>query len=992
MWDGPLRSRQNLRTVAKLRSSGCPLTQSAIHPTTTSPSEGETASEILQGQASAGYIEEQQLPATSSQLEMSGDSNAASDNNVVIMTKRQRDDLSQASQAEVLSRLRTEDAQGPAENNGAQSDLALHSCDMEERVDSSKLNLNHVTVNKHSPPASKSAGISQQNDDGGCGASENVDNTTTAASKQRGKLLLDSSSSNCTPKQQAQQAVTQVPEWELSHEQERIFDIVVNHRRSVFLTGGAGTGKSHLLRAIIAALPLSTTFVTATTGLAALNLGGTTLHSFSGCGFVDQHTSTHQMVYRNVLGRKKARANWRKCRVLVVDEVSMLDAWFFDMLEYVARHIRGCRKPFGGIQLVLSGDFLQLPPVNKHSPKQETRLCFEAKSWPRVNPLVCTLSHQFRQKDKEFFSLLNEVRVGALTAPSLGLLSSLSVITTVSFVDEEKLKLKREVGAEAVDIITDSKGRTRRQRQDGFTILRARRSEVDAINTEKFGELDTEIYSYKGAHRGEGHFPSDLPSTVSVRAGCRVMLLANLDLSAGLANGSIGTVESFVSSKLHQTANPSTKDDLQHLADHMMLPVVRFDHKGKQGPGDGGGAAAGRLVVIEPHRWTMRQGDSDVSCSIQIPLQLAYAITIHKSQGMSLSHVNVDFAGIFEEGQAYVALSRCTDVANLVIENFDAQRVNPNIKALAYYRALEFVGTEHREAEKKLIDNGNKMNPWGPYDVEDFEASDDDNGGAVKKEVVENLTYDAENISCMVEQFRQRYMPQYIMFSTLRRRVLSNTEDAARVKGALLVMDTTSLLALTNMTGPTSLYQTIFTERGNMMRVPRVVKEELLFLASTDVKEVSSVTTPTLHSFCSTCSSTPCSTGFSYDFVEVVSCALSIMENAKCDFLLDEQREGEANSLPPVIQEWRSLSPLLMLNSSPDTGEKDAPSVIGFGERSREQHHSTLMFASFLVSRYSGNGAVYVCTETVELAARALAIGLRVCSIAYLCNRARRVN
>nr|CCC91822.1 unnamed protein product [Trypanosoma congolense IL3000] len=130
--------------------------------------------------------------------------------------------------------------------------------------------------------------------------------------------------------EKANEVTSLKPKWELSEDQKRICDIVVNQHRSVLLTGGAGTGKSHLLRAIIEALPKAKTFVTATTGLAALNLSGTTLHSFSGCGLVDQHKDTAQSVYKSISNKKKAKANWRKCSVLIVDEVSMLEAWFFE--------------------------------------------------------------------------------------------------------------------------------------------------------------------------------------------------------------------------------------------------------------------------------------------------------------------------------------------------------------------------------------------------------------------------------------------------------------------------------------------------------------------------------------------------------------------------------------------------------------------------------------------------------------------------------------
>lgn len=149
----------------------------------------------------------------------------------------------------------------------------------------------------------------------------------------------------------------------LSADQRMAYEMCIHHRRSVFITGGAGTGKSHLLRILTRALPVSTTFVTATTGLAALQLSGTTLHAFAGCGVVQAHTPWRRVLHQ-VMTKTRAVRAWRRCRVLVIDEVSMLSAWFLDLLDYVAQHVRQrLGEPFGGVQLIFTGDFLQLPPV-----------------------------------------------------------------------------------------------------------------------------------------------------------------------------------------------------------------------------------------------------------------------------------------------------------------------------------------------------------------------------------------------------------------------------------------------------------------------------------------------------------------------------------------------------------------------------------------------------------------------------------------------------
>ncbi|RNF14587.1 PIF1 helicase-like protein [Trypanosoma conorhini] len=766
------------------------------------------------------------------------------------------------------------------------------------------------------------------------------------------------------------------PSMSLSTEQQRVFDLVVKYGRSVFLTGGAGTGKSHLLRAIIEALPRASTFVTATTGIAALNLGGSTLHSFAGCGIVDAQTHVAEEVCHTVRSKTKAKRNWRFCKVLVVDEVSMMDAWFFDVLEYVARKIRGCASPFGGIQLVLAGDFLQLPPVVRQR-GQESRFCFESEAWCRVNPRVCILSQRFRQTDETFFGMLNELRRGVLTAPSLALLASLSSTTTVRFVQAQAMATE---GADAGTLgrptrlltagdVVDSRGRTREERHDGFSILRARRAEVESVNAERFGELTTEIFSYQGFHRGEGKYPADLPAVVSVRVGCRVMLLKNLDVSVGLVNGSVGTVENFIDAKkMRDFANKTALGDLRNMAPHTFLPVVRFE----TGQGNGGkDGACGRLVVVEPHRWTVLQGDREVSYSAQIPLQLAYAITIHKSQGMSLARVNVDFKGIFEEGQAYVALSRCTDMKGLIVENFDAHRVNPNAKALAYYKALAEAAEEAERVEQETL-HARVRYPWGYSLIEG--AEDEEDGQPHGNNLF--TTNNKRTVADAVEEIRRRITPSYLLWSSLRQRVLCTVELAAAVHGALLVMDASSLLALGSSPDSAALYEKVFVNNQNMMRVPRLVKEELLRAASVDEVEVR-VTPTVCLSFNSRRSSSPGASGV-HEAAELAAGTLCIMEDAKSDFVLDEQRDGESRPLPPSLPGWEeNFSP----NASAAGEWEDACAGT---PRPQQQQVRLLEFACYLVEQYSPHQAVLVCTESVELAARALAVGLRVCSMMYL--------
>eukprot|EP00124_Ichthyophonus_hoferi_P003711 Ihof_evm1s341 gene=Ihof_evmTU1s341 len=206
----------------------------------------------------------------------------------------------------------------------------------------------------------------------------------------------------------------------LSEEQQKIMDVVLAGK-SVFFTGAAGTGKSFLLKEIINRLPRATTFITALTGIAAVNIGGTTLHSFAGIGLGAD--KGHELVEK-IRRSKKGRENWKRVSTLIIDEVSMMDALLFEKLDYIGRKLK-CNEnlPFGGIQLVLCGDFFQLPPVAKKG--NNMKYCFESDKWDVCVPLSLELYHVFRQKEPQLLAMLNEVRYGQLSQTTLDTLQSL---------------------------------------------------------------------------------------------------------------------------------------------------------------------------------------------------------------------------------------------------------------------------------------------------------------------------------------------------------------------------------------------------------------------------------------------------------------------------------------------------------------------------------------------------------------------------------------
>eukprot|EP01114_Cavostelium_apophysatum_P021146 TRINITY_DN7292_c0_g2_i1.p1 TRINITY_DN7292_c0_g2~~TRINITY_DN7292_c0_g2_i1.p1 ORF type:complete len:601 (-),score=87.50 TRINITY_DN7292_c0_g2_i1:675-2477(-) len=314
----------------------------------------------------------------------------------------------------------------------------------------------------------------------------------------------------------------------LNEEQEKVRKYVLEGK-NVFFTGAAGSGKSHLLRYLISELKYDLkkkVAVTASTGLAAIQIGGCTLHKFAGVGI--------SMDFKTQVGSalKHSRKFWRETDVLVVDEISMLGADFFDSLNRVGQHIRACRKPFGGIQLVLVGDFLQLPPVPNKDPKKpnahpETKFCFEAECWDSCVDVNFQLQQIFRQSDTDFVSLLNEVRMGKCS---------------------ERTKA-------ALD-------KCRQTKTTGAVILQSRNAEVDRINTEALAKLPGQKTSFLSLDQYHQTMtlrytnPTQIAEVlknilkdclaiqeIELKVGAQVMLLRNL--SKSLVNGSQGHVVGF---------------------------------------------------------------------------------------------------------------------------------------------------------------------------------------------------------------------------------------------------------------------------------------------------------------------------------------------------------------------------------------------------------------------------------------------------------------
>ncbi|XP_005099261.1 ATP-dependent DNA helicase PIF1 [Aplysia californica] len=428
----------------------------------------------------------------------------------------------------------------------------------------------------------------------------------------------------------------------LTPEQNQVLEMV-KKGRSIFFTGSAGTGKSFLLKRIIGALPPNHTFATASTGVAACHIGGTTLHSFAGIG--SGKAPLQQCI--ELASRQRVAQQWRACKHLIIDEVSMVDGELFDKLENVARVIRKSDQPFGGIQLILCGDFLQLPPVTR--PGEIRRFCFQSEAWQKCLETTMQLTDVKRQADKSFINILQYVRKGMCP-----------------------------------DFVSDTLQATKHHiiEKDGVVATRlcTHKVDVEEINVSSLKELQGESRKFAATDSEEGyalHLNTlcPVPASLELKIGAQVMLCKNLDVQRGLVNGARGVVTSY--------------DTKNH--GH---PVVKF--------------VCGVTEIIKPSRWVFRLSGGNTVVRRQVPLKLAWAISIHKSQGMTLDCVEMSLSRVFETGQAYVALSRAKSLEGLRVLDFSNSCVRADPRVLSFYNRLDL---RHRMMHNGIEDENEIFRP-----------------------------------------------------------------------------------------------------------------------------------------------------------------------------------------------------------------------------------------------------------------------------------------
>lgn len=499
----------------------------------------------------------------------------------------------------------------------------------------------------------------------------------------------------------------------LSDEQKAVAKTVVEEGKSVFFTGSAGTGKSVLMRTIIQQLrakfkrEADRLAVTASTGLAACLLEGTTIHSWAGIGLgKDPAPELVKKIKRN----QKTRTKWLRTKVLIIDEISMVDGELFDKLEQVARAIRNNGRPFGGIQLVVTGDFFQLPPVPEKN--QIAKFAFDAATWNTCIQHTILLTHVFRQKDPSFALMLNEMRLGKLSPNTI---------------DEFK-KLSRPLN------FTD---------QVDATELFPTRGEVDAANNSRMQRLSGQIMTYAASDTGvpdlnvRAKILSNFlaPEQLTLKKGAQVMLIKNMDTQ--LVNGTLGKVVSFMDEAAYATYK--SDEDTYHAAytegasDDEKTKVAREKFNAQRFKNQEPGAVTRYWPVVRfllpdntcrdllclPEEWkTESQQGEIVAKRTQVPLILAWALSIHKAQGQTLSRVKVDLGKVFERGQAYVALSRATSKEGLQVQRFDARKVMVHPKVIGFYEKLSSIAdvTTKSKQQLKITEVGQE-----PDDLDDEE-------------------------------------------------------------------------------------------------------------------------------------------------------------------------------------------------------------------------------------------------------------------------------
>ncbi|OGG14741.1 hypothetical protein A2773_03955 [Candidatus Gottesmanbacteria bacterium RIFCSPHIGHO2_01_FULL_39_10] len=406
---------------------------------------------------------------------------------------------------------------------------------------------------------------------------------------------------------------------------------------NVYLTGEAGTGKTYVLNEYIKYLKNKKIAigVTATTGIAATHLDGVTIDSWSGLG-IREYIRDDEM--RELARKYHTKKRITEAKVLIIDEISMMHGYRFDEIEKIVRFMKASYASFGGLQVILSGDLFQLPPVSRD--RENIDFVFKSKAWKSLDLRICYLASPKRHSERRFLQLLNDIRHNKI--------------------DETTYEILKEANENKFP--------------DGFrpTRLYTHNVDVDMINKAELEKISSEPRFYYMSSVGpeklvEGMQRNCLaPAVLELRIGALVMFVRN-NYEAGYVNGTLGRVVGF---------------------DKDQDPIVKTLNNKK--------------IEVKRASWTISEGEKTIAELTQIPLRLAWAITVHKSQGMTLDAAEIDLSKSFVEGMGYVALSRVKSLEGLKLLGINqmALRVNPEISE---------IDKELRETSEEISQNWKKM-------------------------------------------------------------------------------------------------------------------------------------------------------------------------------------------------------------------------------------------------------------------------------------------
>lgn len=410
----------------------------------------------------------------------------------------------------------------------------------------------------------------------------------------------------------------------LNEQQKSAFDLLLKTKQNVFLTGSAGTGKSYVIKRYLSECKDEVP-VLATTGAAAVLVGGVTFHKFFGLGIADSEDSK---VIEDAYQKDRVRKRILKATEIIIDEVSMLNPRVFELASEIAKKVKNNDLVFGGIRIVLTGDFFQLPPVitDERSKSLESKWVFNSETWQKLNLRCIELTQTVRTDNLQFIKILNKVRFG--------------------------------ICDEVVGAFLNSRATSKPSEEYEGTVLYATKEQVENHNKKKLASVDSKVVKFKTEvtlanpnYKGDLFKDCPIPEVLYLKEGAIVMIRKN-DPENRYVNGTIGRVKKLSSEKLHITTGSGS-------------------------------------LVLEKENFEIKDGDGKVQATLtNFPVVLGWAITIHKSQGASLEYLRMDLSNLWEAGQAYVALSRAVNPKTLFIEKWSSRSIKSDSDVIKFYKKV----------------------------------------------------------------------------------------------------------------------------------------------------------------------------------------------------------------------------------------------------------------------------------------------------------------